>query len=134
MKYTEIVNELINRDVIRIGWTDEQPILNGKYILKSTVTKDWNDKPSLQIKVYDPKINANKYAIAHAQFRIGLRWFTSHLIASLIHVDQEYQKQGIATAMYKYIRDLGNTIRPSFVQLGPGKAMWKSFKRTGALR
>jgi 8-oxo-dGTP pyrophosphatase MutT (NUDIX family)/GNAT superfamily N-acetyltransferase len=51
----------------------------------------------------------------------------------MIYVSQEYQKRGIATAIYQYVRKLGNTIKPSRFQLPAGKSMWKSFDRTDAL-
>jgi hypothetical protein len=51
----------------------------------------------------------------------------------MIQVADNYQRKGIATAIYLYVKKLGNTVKPSPYQLGPGQAMWKSFKKSNAL-
>lgn len=134
MRATDFIAELVNTEILKPGFKDETTILNGKYILRAEVESDDDGKSLLTVSVFDPKGDAPKYRIAFGRFRIKRRWFENHLVASIIMVQDEYQKQGIATAIYQYIRKLGNTIKPSFVQLGPGKEMWKSFKKTGALR
>jgi hypothetical protein len=134
MRQSEFIDEYINPDAIQIGWQDQQPILGGKYVLKAEVEEDFDGKPLLHVKVYDPSQGHSNFVIGSARFKIGRRLFGKHLIAKTIHVDDTYQRQGIATAIYQYIIKLGHTVKPSFTQLGPGKAMWKSFKRTGALR
>jgi len=134
MRATEFIDEYINPDAIQIGWRDQQPILGGKYVLKAEVEEDYDGKPLLHVKVYDATQRHDNFVIGSGRFRIGHRFFQKHLIAKTIQVDDAYQRQGIATAIYQYIVKLGHTVKPSFTQLGPGKAMWKSFKRTGALK
>lgn len=132
MRAEEFITDAINKEVFTPGWTDETTILN-RYVLKAKATDDWNKYQKLDIDVFDPE-SGIPYRIAHARFRIKPGFFfQKNLQASMIHVHDEYQKRGIATAIYQYVRKLGNTIKPSPFQLGPGKEMWKSFNRTGAI-
>ena len=52
-----------------------------------------------------------------------------YVIGGNVSVWDEYQKKGIATQVYKFVKELGNDIRPSTTQSPAGKAMWKSFDR-----
>ena len=52
-----------------------------------------------------------------------------YVIGGNVSVWNEYQKKGIATQVYKFVKELGNDIRPSTTQSPAGKAMWKSFDR-----
>ena len=132
MRSHEFVTDEINKQVFSPGWTDETTILN-RYVLKAQATDDWNKYQKLDIEVFDPE-SGIPFRIAHARFRIKPGFFfQKNLEASMIYVSQEYQKRGIATAIYQYVRKLGNTIKPSRFQLPPGKSMWKSFDRTDAL-
>lgn len=47
-------------------------------------------------------------------------------------VNDEHQRKGIATAMYKFAQELGNDIMRSTMQTGDGKAFWDSGKLTEA--
>jgi 8-oxo-dGTP pyrophosphatase MutT (NUDIX family)/GNAT superfamily N-acetyltransferase len=132
MRSQEFVTDEINKQVFSPGWTDETTILN-RYVLKAQATDDWNKYQKLDIEVFDPE-SGIPFRIAHARFRIKPGFFfQKNLEASMIYVSQEYQKRGIATAIYQYVRKLGNTIKPSRFQLPAGKSMWKSFDRTDAL-
>jgi len=132
MRSHEFVTDEINKQVFSPGWTDETTILN-RYVLKAQATDDWNKYQKLDIEVFDPE-SGIPFRIAHARFRIKPGFFfQKNLEASMIYVSQEYQKRGIATAIYQYVRKLGNTIKPSRFQLPAGKSMWKSFDRTDAL-
>ena len=132
MRAQEFVTDEINKQVFSPGWTDETTILN-RYVLKAQATDDWNKYQKLDIEVFDPE-SGIPFRIAHARFRIKPGFFfQKNLEASMIYVSQEYQKRGIATAIYQYVRKLGNTIKPSRFQLPAGKSMWKSFDRTDAL-
>ncbi len=49
-----------------------------------------------------------------------------YLLAGNLRVDDEFQRKGIATAMYKFVKSLGNDIKPSNIQTEKGKAFWAS--------
>jgi hypothetical protein len=53
-----------------------------------------------------------------------------YLVAGKAAVWDEYQKRGIATAVYRWLeRELGNDIRPSSMQSDQGRALWRSLAR-----
>lgn len=50
------------------------------------------------------------------------------LQSALTEVDPQFQRQGVATEMYKFAHELGNDVIPSTAQTVEGKAMWEGFK------
>ena len=132
----EPVSEKVNKEIFTPDWNDRQPILDGKYFIVSTI-KYYGKIPNLYIEVYDsskePPYNQYPYYVAYARFRIVSRLWWKHLEAGMVSVNEKYRRQGIAAAIYQYVTKLGNTIKPSFVQLPDGKAMWKGFKQKGVL-
>ena len=120
MRVHEITNEAVNEKVFQRGFEETRPY--DKYIL---VAKH-GDLP------YIP----NKRAMQSHQFRVECRkggaviaWVNfeivgDHLEAVDVNVDNKYRRQGIATAMYKFARELGNDIKPSSKQRPLGRAFW----------
>lgn len=129
MKWHEITNEAVNEKVFQRGFEETKPY--DRYIL---VAKH-GDLP------YIP----NRRAKQSDQFRIECRkggaviaWVNfeivdDHLEAIDVNVDNKYRRQGIATAMYKFARELGNDIKPSAKQRPLGRAFW-SDKTSEVLR
>lgn len=132
--------EYINKDVMSLGFSDEQSILDNKFIIKAeTIAGSGPDFAGislpkfkmLAIEVVDAQ-NPEK-VVATAKFKIhGALWW-KNLQAKMINVVPDYRRQGIATAVYQYVSKLGNTIKPSNVQLPPGQEMWKGFDRKHSL-
>lgn len=64
-----------------------------------------------------------------------LRWMQSrdrrepYIVAGNVSVNDNYQKKGVARAVYQWVKNLGNDIKPSSTQSTAGKSMWKSFER-----
>ena len=52
-----------------------------------------------------------------------------YVLAGNVSVWDEYQKKGIATAVYQFVKELGNDIKPSSTQTDAGKAMWRGFEK-----
>jgi hypothetical protein len=52
-----------------------------------------------------------------------------YVVGGSVSVWDQYQKKGIATAVYKFVRELGNDIKPSSMQTDAGKSMWRSFEK-----
>jgi GNAT superfamily N-acetyltransferase len=132
----EPVSEKVNKEIFTPDWTDRQPILDGKYFIVSTI-KYYGKIPNLYIEVYDsskePPYNQYPYYVAYARFRIVSRLWWKHLEAGMVSVNEKYRRQGIAAAIYQYVTKLGNTVKPSSIQLPDGKAMWKGFKKKDVL-
>lgn len=50
-----------------------------------------------------------------------------YLVVGSVSVPSEYRRQGVATAIYKFVHSMGNTIKPSSSQTDKGQALWKGF-------
>ena len=61
-------------------------------------------------------------------FRVGTKK-DPYIIGGNVSVHYNHQKKGIATEVYKFVRELGNDIKPSTTQTSAGKNMWRSFER-----
>jgi hypothetical protein len=129
----EYIEELVNKNIFTLGWSDSTPILDGRFWLEAKIKEKYNGNKFLEIEVLDPT-KQTRFTVANAKFEIKKGWlFQKHLEAAMISVFSQYQRQGIATAIYQYVRKLGNTIKPSSVQLAPGRAMWQSFKKNRSI-
>jgi GNAT superfamily N-acetyltransferase len=130
------VKEYINKKVLSPGWKDTQTILDGRYRLEAEV-REWAKKPTLFIHVYDDQAtdwegNTRSKEAGYARF--SPRGFLfKDLVAGMVYAHPEYRRQGIASAMYKYAHELGNTVKPSTAQLPGGKALWRSIKTKGGI-
>jgi len=66
-----------------------------------------------------------------------LRWMQTqdqpeqYVIAGNSVTRDQYQRKGVARAVYKWVQDHGNDIRPSTAQTAAGQAMWQGFRRAG---
>ena len=63
------------------------------------------------------------------KFKLFARKTDPYIIGGNVSVWSEYQRRGIATAVYEWIRSMGNDIRPSTTQTDAGRAMWRSFDK-----
>lgn len=63
------------------------------------------------------------------RFKLFAKKTDPYVIGGNVSVWNEYQRKGIARAVYDWIRSMGNDIRPSTTQTDAGRAMWRSFER-----
>jgi len=136
------LDEKINNDITHGNWHAEK-IINlpdvGTLILRARNTSDVVP-PQFVVDVYTPE-NKNK-SIGHFRFLVldweppKVSWFARkskkdpYVIGGNVRVWDEYQKKGIARAVYQWIKSLGNDVRPSTTRTPAGKAMWSSFERS----
>jgi len=118
-----LLAEKVNDDLFWKGYEKRKTILDGKYVLVAKA--GW-------IKLS----NENKYK-SH-QFRIEVHtrpggsmvgWVNffennDKLEALDLVVNEKHRRQGIATEMYKFARELGNDIQRSSKQTSLGKKFW----------
>lgn len=52
-----------------------------------------------------------------------------YVLAGNVSVWNEFQKKGIASEVYKWVKSMGNDIKPSNTQTPAGKAMWRGFEK-----
>ena len=122
MRANEFISELVNPDVQHMGFHHKQAI--GDYVYTATTEiEPYHKTRMLIIRAFD-----GKEAVGKAKFYID---HGDTLTAALTTVQDSYQGHGIASTMYAYAKMLGNDIEPSKNQLPPGKAMWRSWKKSG---
>jgi len=108
------IDEIVNTSIMKQGW-------------KSQAHRDGLDlramanEQGLSISAYD----AGGREIGFVHFEI----INDKLESFDTWVDSRMRRQGIATVMYNYAKELGNDIAPSSAQTASGKKFWKSMKQ-----
>ena len=132
------LDEKVNPRVVEPGFTAEKRLGN-RYVMKAEARytgEPGDDLRGLIIKVYDTKARPTML-----NWGIGMTRFVArqdpttqdwYLVSSTTHVDDRYQRQGLASAMYNWARELGNDIEPSSNRTKMGKHFWE--KGAGAGR
>jgi len=118
------LDELVNKQLFRQGFEDTRSY--GEYTLVA--------KPGYM--PYIPGKNSvvsNFFRIEAYKGRVMVGWVNfedkdGDLEALDLQVDQKHRRKGIATAMYDFAKDLGNTIKPSTKQTAMGKKFWAGAK------
>jgi len=121
MKLSELI-ESVNKKVFMQGFEQEREILGGKYKL---VAKHG------YLPYTTPQTRESKQFRIEAKTAKGalIGWVNFEIIndnheALDLSVNEKHRQKGIATEMYKFARDLGNTIKPSSKQTAMGKKFW----------
>jgi len=135
------LNEKINNDITHGTWHAEKTITLpdvGTLMLRARNTSDVVP-PQFVVDVYTPE-NPNK-SIGHFRFLVldweppKTTWFARkskrdpYVIGGNVRVWDQYQKKGIARAVYAWVKSLGNDVRPSTTRTPAGMSMWNSFER-----
>jgi len=133
--------ENINNDITHSTWHAEKTITLpdvGTLMLRARNTSDVVP-PQFVVDVYTPE-NPNK-SIGHFRFLVmdweppKTTWFARkskrdpYVIGGNVRVWDQYQKKGIARAVYAWVKSLGNDVRPSTTRTPAGMSMWNSFER-----
>jgi hypothetical protein len=126
-----VIDEYVNKDTVTPGFKKEKWIMGGKYKLVATARDRKNNKDAegLIIKVIDPEDTSAFRPGEVGSVRLIVKGDGSYddraLSASLLGVDDDHQRKGLASAMYQFARELGNSIIPSNAQTDMGKAFWQ---------
>jgi GNAT superfamily N-acetyltransferase len=138
MKIQELF-EKINNDITDRDWRAEKIIALpdiGELVLRARNTSHVTP-PQFVVDVFTPD-NKN---IGYFRFLVidwekpKTGWFARkstkdpYVIGGNVSVWSEYQKKGIARAVYQWVKSLGNDVRPSTTQTAAGKSMWRSFEK-----
>jgi hypothetical protein len=137
-------SEAVNPDILKHGFHREKTIDTKKGPIKliADVPEKQNEVfPQILVKGFNEQNKQVSYLRLNIRdlekltlfFGIRKQPKNAYLVAGNVMVTDEYQKLGIAREMYKFIKDLGNDIKPSETQTDYGKAMWRSFNRNQAL-
>lgn len=121
MKVQELF-ETVNAKVFRAGFEKTKDILNGQYKLVAMAGYLPFTTPQTLV--------SNQFRIeARTPKNVRVGWVNfenidDNLEALDLVVEPKHRRKGIATEMYKFARELGNTIKPSSKQTGMGKVFW----------
>ena len=137
----ESLEEIINPDIVKSDFYAEKTINLpdiGPVQLVASNIKPGPSVPQFVVKVkhsgqtigsfrfvvvdYDPE---PKYRI-FSKFR---KLNDPYVIGGNVSVWSEFQRKGIARAVYQWVKSLGNDVRPSPTQTDAGKAMWRGFEK-----
>jgi GNAT superfamily N-acetyltransferase len=128
MRAKEFVNDDYNRETVKPRFQKEK-WYKGRYLLKAEARPfdEYEVKPTkgLIVTVFDTKSKSiwfSQAGIARARFIV----VGDHMEVSTVQVATEYQRQGIASAMYNFARELGNDVLPSRNQTDMGKSFWSA--------
>ena len=145
MRFREFAAERVNLDVFKPG-NQLKKVVDIPGIGPVTLKLEGKPKsmniPYIQIMAYAPDGDTIGYFRFHA-FKtdpekniFGFKKSQQpepYVAAGNINVYREYQRRGVATAVYKWLRELGNDIRPSTCQTDQGRAMWSGFEKNHSL-
>lgn len=132
MRAQEFLSERVNLDVFSPGTQLEKTVDIpgiGSVTLKLLGKPASMDIPYIQIQAYAPDGDEVGYFRFHV---FGLDT-TPYVTAGNIRVHREYQRRGVATAVYQWMRELGNDIKPSTSRTEQGRAMWAGFEKKHSL-
>jgi hypothetical protein len=142
MKIKEILSEKINLAVTDKNFHAEKTVTlpSGTFKLVANGSHDILRVPEFIILVFnenDERVGYFRFVVHGYDperrnifgFRVKTKEEDQYIVGGNVSVSRDYQKKGIATAVYQFVKELGNDIKPSGTQTDAGKNMWKSFNR-----
>jgi hypothetical protein len=128
------LDEKVNPATLQQGYHRTKPSRDGKFQLVADGTtlgavSTTPNVPVLKITAYDD----NMIEVASGQFTAerGKLLLNKNLVAHQIWVEPAYRRLGLASEIYQFATELGNTMAPSKYQSDQGKALWKGFAQKG---
>lgn len=131
--------EKVNDATVTPGFYAEKPIMGGRYIIKARAKEIEGMSPALLVSVHDPRNPHRGSGFLEREGMGGIASFRfiarpdGSMYSSSSGVDPRYQRQGIATEVYRFVRSLGNSIKPSSLQTDQGRAMWQAWQDRGIM-
>ena len=132
MRAREFVQEKINSDILDPSFSAEKTVtIKGQPFVLKAQAIDSKIIPQVRIEAIAP----NGRSVGYVRFVVHnadqpSSWFRRraepYLSAGNLSVWNEYQRRGIASAMYNFARELGNDIQPSGTQTDQGRAFWQA--------
>jgi len=117
----DITYESVNVDNFKKGFRVEKSIPNSNYRLIASC--GWINKgdvsDELKVTAMDGRTEAG-----YATFKIN----NNSLEAHDLQIKPMFRRKGIASEIYKFVEELGNTIKPSNLQTSDGKKFWANRK------
>jgi len=142
MRAHEFVTEEINPEVVEPDFYAETNVdLPGvgplKFVAKNIKPRPYT--PQFLVKVFLPNgqsIGYFRFLIMDYEEPTGFRFLSTfkkfkdpYVIGANVSVWNEFQRKGIARAVYQWIKSMGNDLRPSPTQTDAGRSMWRGFEK-----
>ena len=127
MRFRELATEKVNAKTVEPGFKIEKKLGHLRMVATARDAAREDGILGVIVKVYDDRKKSVWPEIATARLMIDTKDITDPnnvLKASFLHVDPDYRRQGIASAMYNFARELGNDLAPSTNQSSLGRAFW----------
>lgn len=116
-----VTYESVNADIFTKGFRKEKSIPNSNFRLIASC--GWINKgdvsDELKVTAMDGRTEAG-----YATFKIN----KDSLEAHDLQIKPMFRRKGIASEIYKFVEELGNTIKPSNLQTSDGKKFWSNRK------
>ncbi len=142
MRAKEFVSEKINPEIIESDFYAEKIVdLPGVGTLKF-VAKNYKPgpyTPQFIVKVYQPNgqsVGNFRFLVMDYEEPTGFRFLSKfkkqkdpYVIGANVSVWNEFQRKGIARAVYQWVKSMGNDLKPSPTQTDAGRAMWRGFEK-----
>lgn len=129
MRATEFVREYVNKKMLDPSWHAETTVNTklGPVELDAVYHGAVTDQIIITAR-------QNKKYLGQVRFVIStVDRPEPVLVAGNLSVDPEYRRQGIASVMYQWAKELGNSIEPSHTQTDAGRAFWQSIGTNEAI-
>lgn len=114
------LTEKVNKKIFEKGFEKTKEIGKFTLIAKHGIIPYSPTKPLNVSEQFRIEAKNGKLMVGWVNFKIT----ENKLEAIDVVVNPEYRRQGIATEMYKFAKELGNSIVPSSMQRPMGKALW----------
>lgn len=130
MKICELFQEKINPDTVKPGFEQRKDLNDRFYLIaRGRPMENAADVMGVIITAYDAETeNTFEQSQGIASARLIVRTDKDSdekfLVSSMTYTDKKYQRIGLANAIYKFARELGNDILPSSARTADGRALW----------
>jgi len=121
MKITELLDEQINSKIFHKNFLKKKSILDSRYQLIARAGWPGPQDTSREFKI--TAVSADGREVAWATF---IATDDHNLVADELQVQPAHRRRGIASEIYKFVSELGNSIVPSPLQTTDGKKFWAS--------
>lgn len=121
MKVSDLL-EAVNKDIFWESFRKEKKILDGEFVLIATAGYiEHGAKNPHKSKQFVITAKTKKgLQVGKVNFEVS----DDKLEAIDVTVNEKFRRQGIASEMYKFARELGNDIKKSPKQTALGRAFW----------
>lgn len=131
MKLSDL-SEKVNDKIFFTNFDASKEILDGKYKLVARAGYVRMGSPNkYKSHMFEIRVRTAKGTeVGYANFE----QHEDHLEAESIKIEPAHRQKGIASEIYKFVRELGNDVQPSKLQTGMGKLLWSKIDHSTGQR